>query len=85
VRHRTGYRPFVGLEGRNPRDSCFIPQGNFSVNFWCVLFSVFGAKKLFLIAAVLKAQRNATICFDLFRESERNVSSEQPKSSLHYR
>ena len=25
VRHRIGHRLFVGLEGRNPRDRCFIP------------------------------------------------------------
>jgi hypothetical protein len=47
MRHRIGHRPFVGLEGRDPRDTCFIPQRIFTVNFLCVLFFIAVAKKIF--------------------------------------
>jgi hypothetical protein len=73
VRHRIGCRLFVGLEGRNPRDRCFIPYRFFWVNFPCVLFLVSSMKKILTSAAskeIALSQRfiSMNIVHELFAE-----------------
>jgi hypothetical protein len=63
MRHRIGYRPFVGLEGLDPRDTCFIPQRIFTVNIWCVLFFVFDAKEYFRIKVDHESEEIRRVCF----------------------